>query len=103
MARNRLSVEEVVNLLDDEEDLAEIGEQSLDHESDSEDGDTEEADYVSASGTAELIPAGLQRTSSIPDDDEPAFQDSLLFLDSTLASNVSDENYLLNNQLVYFM
>ena len=45
MARGRLSAEEVVSLLDDEENLAELGDHDLDHNSDSEDGDREETDY----------------------------------------------------------
>ena len=90
MSRGKFSVEEVVDLLDDESSLAEVLHGlDLDHDADSDDGDREEADFVTASGTSELVPITLLRADSIQEE-EPAFQDSMLLLDDYLETH--DDN-----------
>ena len=57
----------------------------MDHDAESDDGDMEEADFVTASGTSELVPISLLREESIQNE-EPAFQDSMLLLAYSLTS-----------------
>ena len=84
--RKRYTVDEAADLIDDDDDLADI--QASDFiDTASEDGDVEEADYVSASGEAELVSHRLLSSgmSAIMEDaEEPALRDSLLLLDSDL-------------------
>ena len=63
MASKRSSLQEVLGLADD---VAQLQATYSDHDSDSHNGDGEEAD---CSQTTELVPVGLLRTDSIQKDE----------------------------------
>ncbi len=84
MSRGKFSFEEVVYLLDDECGLAEVIQGlDIDHDTDSDDGDREEADFMTDAGTPELVPSTFLRTDPMQEE-EPALQDSMLLLDESL-------------------
>ena len=92
MASGSFTVDEVVGLLDDDSDLAELEGLDLDNDSDSDDGDREEAEFTSISGTEELVSTSLLRATATQEE-EPAFQDSLLLLDNDLETPTSVDNF----------
>ena len=92
MASGSFTVDEVVGLLDDDSDLAELEGLDLDNDSDSDDGDREEAEFTSISGTEELVSTSLLRATATQEE-EPAFQDSLLLLDDDLETPTSVDNF----------
>ena len=53
-------------------------------DTESEDGDIEEANHISASGEATLVSHGLLRSRIDNDADEPALRNSLLLQDTEL-------------------
>ena len=92
MASGSFTVDEVVGLLDDDSDLAELEGLDLDNDSDSDDGDREEAEFTSISGTEEVVSTSLLRAAATQEE-EPAFQDSLLLLDDDLETPTSVDNF----------
>ena len=92
MASGSFTVDEVVGLLDDDSDLAELEGLDLDNDSDSDDGDREETEFTSISGTEELVSTSLLRATATQEE-EPAFQDSLLLLDDDLETPTSVDNF----------
>ena len=88
MSKYRHTAEEALALIDDDTDLANLcaGDIQLE-DAESDDGDVEEADYISATGRAELVPLsarGSGMTTGMFEEDEPALRDSLLLLDTDL-------------------
>ena len=66
-------------LLDEEDcDLADW------EERESVDGDREEFDFLNSQGEPEVVPRSVLVNIIVPEDSEPAAQDSLLLLDSDL-------------------
>ncbi len=88
MSRGRITASEVIALLDDESDLAELQGLDLDDDPDSDEGDREEADFINTSGTAELLSSSLMKATGIGEE-EPAFQDSLLLLEDDAENGTS--------------
>ena len=83
--RKRYIVDEAVKLIDQDDDLAEIHAADL-SDTESDNGDMEEADYVSASDEATLVSHGHLCSPIAEDDaDEPALQDSLVLHDTELS------------------
>ena len=92
MSRGKFSVEEVVDLREDESGLAEVLHGlDLDHDADR---DREEADFVAASGTSELVPIALLRADYIQEE-EPAFQGSMLLLDDSDSTDGKEGSMIL--------
>ena len=56
MAKRRYTVSDVQAFLDDEEEEEDLRLEIFDCDSESDDGDREEADYISRNGIAELVP-----------------------------------------------
>ena len=83
------TTEEAIDLLFSLDDGAELP-TSLVEDVESDDGDGEEPDYVAEDGSSLLVPPEL--LGSVPNlfTDEPALRDSLLHLDSDLASEDVD-------------
>lgn len=90
----RYTTEEAVDLLFSLDDGAELP-ASLVEDVESDDGDGEEPDYVTEDGSNLLVPPEL--LGSVPNilTDEPALRDSLLHLDSDLASENTTETGML--------
>ena len=86
MSKYRYTAEEALALIDDDTDLVNLCAGDLE-DAESNDGDVEEADYISATGRAELVPLsarGSGMTTGMFEEDEPALRDSLLLLDTDL-------------------
>ena len=86
MSKYRYTAEEALALIDDDTDLANLCAGDLE-DAESDDGDVEEADYISATGRAELVPLsarGSGMNTGMFEEDEPALRDSLLLLDTDL-------------------
>ena len=91
MATHRYTLE-AVNLIAGNDDLDDINTSDLE-DTESNDGDVEEADHISSTGEAELVTRMLLQSHSIceEDADEPALHDSLLLLDEHLCDSGETE------------
>ena len=89
MATHRYTLE-AVNLITGDDNLDDINASDLE-DTESKDGDVEEAYYISSTGEAELVTHTLLQSRAVceEDTDEPALSDSLLLLDEDLSE--SDE------------
>jgi hypothetical protein len=98
MARYRYTVDEAVNVIAGDDDLGDINASDLE-DIESDDGDVEEADYISSSGEAHLVSHRVlqSRIACEEDDDEPALRDSLLLLDEDLCES-DDETTRTRNR-----
>ena len=87
MARHRYTVK-AVNLIVEDDDLGDINASDLE-DTESDDGNIEEADYISSSGEGQLVSLSVlqSRAACEEDSDEPALRDSLLLLDEDLCES----------------
>lgn len=83
MSKYCYTAEEALTLINEDTDLANLCAGDLD-EAESNNGDVE-ADYISATGRAELVPLSAWEsgmTTGMFEEDEPALRDPLLLLDT---------------------
>ena len=87
MARYRYTIDEAVNLIAEDDDLGDINASDFGN-TESDDGNIEDADYISSSGEGQLVSLSVLqfRAACEEDTDEPALRDSLL-LDEDLCES----------------
>ena len=92
VSRRVYTAEEALDLFFSLDNGGELPSSILEDE-DSDDGDTEEPDFVTEDGEGHLVPNDLlaSATSILTEPDEPALRDSLLYCDNDLAEDISHE------------